>query len=262
MTRRRVLLVSGVLAALAAALVAIRTHDPTASGREAFDAGDFARAQAAFDDALAQGPEAAPLLYNRALVALARDDLPGARAFAARAADRAPADFEGRAAMVQGIASFRHALVAEQAARQPGADARALQEAIGAAEDAVTAWRVAVRSRADWRAASRNLERGSALLARLQERRRVQQGKPPKPDTPDPDADPSNNEGEDGGDPPANPGADTDPPPRPDAAIEVRDLPGSRILGLLELLRRKEAEKQTLRRAVRRARAADVERDW
>lgn len=244
------------LACLAALLAGC---DRTAAGRDAYAAGRYAEALARFDAAAAEAGDDVPaeLWYGQALSALAAGDPARAETAARRAIEAADPELLALSRFLLGNVAYARSLRAEAEARKPGADARAFQWAIAATEDALAAWRAAAATRDDWPAARRNVERALLRLEALRERRQTGgkgkpkpgDGKPPPDEPPKPDAPPPPPPPDDGG-------------KDPDTAVAEDELPPSRVLGLFELLRAKEAAKRATRRAERRARASEVERDW
>jgi len=206
--------------------------------------------------------------WARADAAIARGDLA-----AAEAAARDAAAHPERAALgaivyfVRGSVAFARSERAEAAAALPDADPTLLDRAIADAEDALVAWRKAATSRDDWPAARRNVERAAIRLAAL---RAKKGGARPPPGAPD--ATPIPRAGKEGpsarapGLPPPPP-----PPPRggadpaakpPSVEVTTSELPSGEVLGLLDVLRAKEREKQAARRGEQERRGGDVERDW
>ena len=84
-------------------------------------------------------------------------------------------------------------------------------------------------------------------------------GKPRPPG--DPQGDPSQPPAQPAKPPPDRLGPQ-DPAARAETKLQSGDLPAGQVFGLFERLRAKDEEKQRLRQAQRRARAAEVERDW
>ncbi len=146
------------------------------------------------------------------------------------------------ARFLRGNEAYTQSLVlAKQAA---AGDREAAKAAEMRAEDALALWQAAATTRRDWPAARRNVERALLLLARLRgqkkegtKRRKV----PPKKELPPKTED------------------EEEAAPR---RVATKDLPGGRVLGLLEVLARREQEKHAQRRARRRAASRNVERDW
>lgn len=148
---------------------------------------------------------------------------------------------EGLRAFAQGHEAFAASLELETEARRPGGDPEAWKAAVKSAEDALAYWQWAAATRSDWPPARRNVERALLRMARLRERA--------GPKTP-PKDEPKGDE------------ETKDDPPLPPARPEVADLPPAKVLGLFDLLRDRERDKQRMRRAQRRVRSAEVERDW
>jgi hypothetical protein len=166
---------------------------------------------------------------DRALAALRAGDEDAAEAAAARVGG-------GFGAFVRGNVAF---------SRSEAAEALAPDLAIAQAEDAVASWRFAAASRPDWPAARRNVERGLLRLERLREKRTGKPAPPPEPEAPEPVPEPP-------------------PPEAPEetAELEEGELAPRDVLRLLEVVTEKERQKLALRRELRHARAAEVEKDW
>lgn len=234
-------------AALLGLLLLAAACDGTAEGRAAWRAGRTRDALAAF---AGDSPE---LCYDRALAALELGELDVAERAADEAA-RADPDFAARRDFLRGNVAFQRSLRAEADAQRPGAPASALERAQADAEDALAFWRRAAASRPDWPEARRNVERALLRLAALRDQRREGGGGSDRPPEPAP--------GERGPDVPPPPRKPDDAPDAADVAMEEGELPPGQVLGLLELLRRKEAEKRELRRTERGAASSAVEKDW
>lgn len=181
--------------------------------------------------------------------------------------DGAAAEAEARRVFLEGNAAYQRSEEAERASRRPDADPTTLDFAIVRAEDAIAFWRKAAITREDWPEARRNVERGLLLLKHL---RAAQAEKNQKPDTkPDeaPDAKPV--PPPDGKQLPPPPPPPPPPPakpsddgatPKPEAAAP--DLTPEQVAKLLEVLQEREKQKVAARRADRKARAGNVEKDW
>ena len=181
-----------------------------------------------------------------AVRALAAEDFDGARAAAQRAAETGGERFEGFRYFVRGNAAF--ALSLEMEAEAERGDPEAGKMAYQAAEDALAYWQRAAASRPKWPAARRNVERGLLRMEALRERKQDAE-KPPEDELP---PDPV---------PPETP-EDGEPPEASTAKIETADLPAEKVGTLLEVLIERERRKRDFRRAQRRARGVEVERDW
>ena len=147
---------------------------------------------------------------------------------------------------LRGNDAFAASVALEAEGLRPGGDPEASKAAVMRAEDALAHWRAAARTRADWPEARRNVERGLLRLARLREKR----GGRRKPRRPEPRK------------PPRSPEDAEDERPAPQPRLLSVELPAARVLDLLDVLEAREREKRLVRRAWRRRRAADVERDW
>ena len=152
--------------------------------------------------------------------------------------DAEPKELAARRVFLEGNAAFAKSEEAERASKQPNADPTTLEFAIVRAEDAVAFWRKAAVTRNDWPEARRNVERGLLLLKRL---RAEQADKNKKPDNK-----------------PSEP-PDAKPVPPPDG---TPDLTPEQVMKLFEVLQEKEKQKLVARRADRKARSIDVEKDW
>jgi len=181
-----------------------------------------------------------------AVLALKAEDFDGAEAAAQRAVQTGGARFEGFHYFVRGSAAYALSLEMETEAER--GDPEAEKMAYQAAEDALAYWQMAAASRPDWPAARRNVERGLLRMEALRERK--QDGEKPPEDEPPPDPGPTDTP-EDG-----------EPPEASTAKIETADLPAGKVGTLLEVLIERERRKRDLRRAQRRARGVEVERDW
>ena len=191
---------------------------------------------------------------------------------ATEAAREGGTDFEARRDFLRGAAAFAKSELAEEMSKRPDAEPTALEFAIARAEDALAAWRTAASSREDWPEARRNVERALLRLARLRAEKASKDpknaDKPPEPG--DPKAPPLPKPGitpppPPPALPPSPPPADgtgMDPAPKPSPVAEKPDLSPAEVLRLLEVLRAKDEEKVVKRRAERRVRSSDVEKDW
>lgn len=216
-----------------------------ASGLDAYRAGRFEDAAAAFRATIAAEGEAASaeVRANLALAALRSGALTEAEVAARAAAERDADRFAGFARFVEGSVAFARCDQSMAQASGPEAESFALDIALSQAARARDAWRDAVRTRGDWPEARRNVERALRRIDEL-ERLKRERATPPPQQEPDP--------------PPAN---DPVAPDRePDAALD--ELPRERVFELLDLLDAKEREKRGLRAKVRAQRPATAERDW
>ncbi len=185
------------------------------------------------------GHSEAELEYAAARAALVAGDHAEAER-RAEAAARAGGDrFEALRAFLRGNVAFARCEMFEPAAE--AGDNEAYKSALKNAEDALAYWRWAAKSRDDWPAARRNVERALFKLAALREKRRDGKQKPPQPPAP-------------------TDGDEAKPPP--DSPLEEKDLPAGEVLGLFDVLVRRDAEKIKLRRAQRATAKDRVERDW
>ena len=205
--------------------------------------------------------------YDEALAALTDGDLEAADAAAERAAG-GDDDVAPYGAFLRGNVAFAKAMLIAEEAKKPDADPRLRAPAIAYAENALAFWRTAATSRSDWPEARRNVERALLLLESLRERRSENdpQRRPPPgsqdgtpeeaPPAPPPPPEPT---------PPPpipGPGPEDDGPEEVPTTVETTELPAADVLRLLDLLERKEGEKQAVRRVRQRRRSGDVERDW
>ena len=194
------------------------------------------------------------LLLSTALVGCGHDES-GSEEVAARR------DF------LEGNAAFARSEEAERAAKQAGADPTTLDFAIVRAEDAVAFWRKAAVTRDDWPEARRNVERGLLLLKRLRaaqaEKNKKPDSKPSEPSdakpVPPPDAKPLVPPPPP---PPPPPPKSSDGAESPKPEASTPDLTPEQVMKLLEVLQEKEKQKLAARRADRRARSLDVDKDW
>lgn len=148
---------------------------------------------------------------------------------------------------LRGNEAFAASVALEAEGRRQGGDPEALKAAVMRAEDALAHWQAAARTRLDWPQARRNVERALLRLDRLREKRGGRRKPPPPPPPPEP---------------PAPEDAEDEPRPAVRPRLLSAELPGSRVLDLLERLEAREREKRAVRQAWRRARGDDVEQDW
>jgi tetratricopeptide (TPR) repeat protein len=240
-------------ASLLLVLLALAGCDASAPGRVAWEEGRRTEALAAWREAVRAAGESAsaPLLHDLALAALAAGALEEAEDASRRAAERGGPEFAARHDFVRGNVAFARSEAMEAEANRPGGEATAMERARAHAEDALAAWRRAATSRAWWPEAGRNVERALLRLERLRDRKGTGEQRPPPgpPPTPPPLPPPS-----------PTPPEPTERPARPEVA--ATDVGPAEIMALLEVLRRKEAAKIDLRRAVRHAPSPGGERDW
>ncbi len=224
----------------------------------AFDAGSRAYRDGRFDDAWRafaavdreRGDDAPPeLLVDLALAALGAGALDAAEIAAEKAAVRGGGELYAFRDFVLGNAAFVRAERAEAQAGGPEAEPFAFDVAIAYARAAADAWAAAAARGADWPAARRNVERSLRKIDELTERRseaekRQQERKKDPKEEPEP-----------------VPPKDDEPEIAPPTVAPELDGP-ELVERLLDRLAAKEREKHEVRQANRRARSADVERDW
>jgi hypothetical protein len=188
-------------------------------------------------------------LFNRALAALRAGDLTAAEAAAESAAARGTPEIAALCDFLRGNAAFARCRMAERQASAAGAEPFALDVAITYARKARRLWQLAAMSRPDWPAARRNVERALLKEEELGRRKAERQKQPPRRTEAPPKPRPKPPAGRDG---------------ESDAAVDpqLEELAPEEVLRLLDKLAQKEKEKRALRRSHRRARTAEVERDW
>ncbi len=149
---------------------------------------------------------------------------------------------EARETFLKGNEAFALSLDFERQAE--AGDPEALKVAHLRAEDAVAYWQAAAKTRLDWPEARRNLERALIRLEQLRERKKegTKRKKAPKKK-----------------DEPKKKDDEEKAPPR---KVETKDLPAARVLGLLQLLEKREQLKRLARQKERSKRSVNVERDW
>jgi len=164
---------------------------------------------------------------------------------AARSAgQRGDARYEALRYFVRGNVAYARSLEMDDKAAR--GDPEAAKMAYQLAEDALAYWQMATASRSDWPVARRNVERGLLRLRALRESKTARE-KPPEPvQSPDPTAPPESEE----------------EPELSTALVETRDLPAGQVGEVLAVLVAREERKRALRRVQRKARGAQVERDW
>ncbi|MHC4548754.1 MAG: hypothetical protein ACYTEZ_08240 [Planctomycetota bacterium] len=224
-----------------------------ASGVDAYREGRFRDAHAAFrkaEESAGNGASAA-LSFNRALAALRAGDLSDAEAAAQRAAARGGPEMAARCDFLRGNAAFARCRLAERQASTAAAEPFAWDVAIIYARKARDAWQRAAMSRPDWPAARRNVERALLKIEELKRKKAEQDQRPPRPPGPQPPPPPQ---------PPEARGKEDEPAPADEPQLE--ELAPEQVLRLLDRLAQKEQEKRALRRSHRKARMAEVERDW
>jgi len=235
-------------------------RDPHAAGERAYAQGDYRKAFEAFQEAVINaGDGAAPeLLYNHALAALRAGLLLDAEVTAEKAAARGGREFSALRDFLLGNTAFMRSRKAEVLADEPDAKPSAFDAAIAHAEQARLHWQRAAASRDDWAEARRNVERALLALEALKKKREAAEQR--RLQTKDKQfnekqLDPSlQSQLDDAG--------DTE---EQDSKVEplLTELATEQLVqSLLEKLERKEQEKLETRRAARRARGAEVERDW
>lgn len=221
-------------------------------GAEAYREGRFEEAYALLSEEVeTEGESASPeLLYNHALAALRVGEPRLAQFSADKALGRGGEAFGPRCRFVLGNAAFAQALNAERQADTPEAEPFAFDVAIRYAGIARDSWALAAAIRVGWPEAERNVERALTKLQELGEKRAAaeERNKPRTAPKPDPLPLPG------GGDQKVT----EDGVPE---ALLTR-LTEEQVLALIERLGEKEREKLTVRRAHRRERMRDVEKDW
>ncbi len=231
-------------------------------------AGRYEQALAGWEAQASEAGANAPatLHHNIALAALHVGQLEKAEATAAAAVKAGGQPFESLLAFVRGNVAFERSKQMEHEATRPGGDPKAMEMALMLAEDAQARWQHAATLRpVDWPAARRNVERALLRLKALRESRRGGRADRPSQPPSQPGGDPEGGDPnpEDGPEPPKPPTKEgVDPSLPPDDALNRRDLPASKVLGLLDLLAEKDKERQALRRKARRERGTKVEKDW
>ncbi len=210
-------------------------------GVEALRAGDATTARQLLQIALDEAGDDAPLAWHidHALAALAVGDDDAALASVERSAV-ARGDDRGLADFVRGVVSYRRALAIERETAG-GGEMAAFDPAVLHAQAAVAAWTRALRTRADWPQARRNIERARELL----ERAARATSSPPPPDESEDEDVPDEEADEEDVELPAH----------------LTELPPSRVRSLLDLLARKERDKAALREQEQRRRTSGG-RDW
>jgi hypothetical protein len=216
-------------------------------GVEAYREGRFRDAHAELQAAGDSAP--AERVFNRALAALRAGDLTDAETAAESAAARGTPEIAALCDFARGNAAFARCRMAERQANTAAAEPFAFDVAITYARKARRLWQLAAMSRSDWPAARRNVER--ALLKEDELRRKKADREEQQRKKTDPKPKPN---------PPPTPGPDAEPDPAVDP--QLKELAPEEILRLLDKLAQKEKEKRALRRSHRKARMADVERDW
>jgi len=226
-----------------------------ASGTEAFRAGRYPEALAAFTAVAAAVGDAAPaeLHFDLALAALRAGRPEQAAEAALRAAAGGPV-LAPSCDFLLGNAAWLRCERADAAASLTDPEPGAFDTAIAAAVTAGEAWQRAVVARGAWPEAARNVERAQQKRADLERRKlefeqsrraRKQPGEPQPLPLPVPE--------------PA-PGPEQPQPAQP--APQLAPLSPEQVQHLLERLAAKEQEKQVLRRREQQAQRIAVERDW
>lgn len=216
-------------------------------GREAYEAGRYEDAHAAFRDAGDDAP--APTLANRALAGLRAGQLRDAADAAERAVAEGAGEVASRAQFLRGSVAFAQCELAEQQANTLEAEPFAFDIAIRYGEVARQHWREAAMTREDWPEARRNVERALLKLMTLRNKKREAERRREKKSAPKPEPKPlPNPEKEEVEEKPGDPA--------------IAALSAEEVLRLFERLAMKEREKVELRREQRRERMAEVEKDW
>ncbi|MBW2415610.1 MAG: hypothetical protein JRG76_13985 [Deltaproteobacteria bacterium] len=224
------------------ALLLFGCGDP---GGRAYREGRFRDAHEAFRSAGDDAPAAR--LFNRALAALRAGDLTEAETAAEAAAARGTPEIAALGDFLRGNAAFERCLMAERQASTAAAEPFAFDVALTYARKARGLWQLAAMSRSDWPEARRNVER--ALLKADELKRKKADREEQQRRKTDPRPKPR---------PPPAPDAVQDPAVEP----QLEELDPDEVLRLLDKLAEKEKEKRALRRLHRKARMAEVERDW
>ena len=235
---------SKILTVLAIPLVLAGCVGPS-EGEEAYRAGRFPEAHAAFVRA-SEGEDPSPeVLVNRTLAALGAGDLPDAASSAERVAGGDGPELARVGDFLLGNVAYARCEIAEKQAATPEAEPFAYDIAIEYGKTARDSWKRAVASREDWPEARRNVERALLRLRSLETQKAEKEQarkpipkpmpriilRPPEDDDPDPEA-------------------------------QLTELRPEQVLALLEKLGEKEKEKRELRRSHRGERMAKVEKDW
>ncbi|MHC4923023.1 MAG: hypothetical protein ACYTG4_02955 [Planctomycetota bacterium] len=219
-----------------------------------------------------EGDAAGPtLLFNAALAATREGRVDEAARLVARAHESARGPLVVACADLAAHVAWERSLLAEQRAAAPDSDPALLDEAVLRTEEALYHWKaVAAAVRRDRAEVRRNAERAVLRLEDLRSRGRNSRkvgrngpGAPPAP-VPAPSSTDSSKK------PPrvrpravpVVPPNSGEPPPTDPGAPVTRELPGDRVLGLLESLGAMEREKRAVRRSRRKERTRSVERDW
>lgn len=238
-------------------ILALLSGDVLSSGIAAYREGRFRDALEAFRSAETRAGDAASaeLLYDRARAALAVGELVEAQIAAEKAAARGGDRFLALRDFLEGSVAFERCLRAEVMVSGPDARPGAFDRPIRRAREARDAWIRAAASRADWPQARRNLERALLKLEQLERqqaelRQQDVQDEQKKDDRnrPDPRLADQRQREERGS--------------APELDLIDDELTPEQVLALFERLDEKEREKGALRRAQRRVRQQDVEKDW
>lgn len=226
-----------------------RNDDPFARGVALYRSGDAQQALAALTEAeQAAGHDAsAPLLFDRALAALATGELRVAETCAEKMAARGGATFYGLRDFLLGNAAFIAGERAEAEGALAEADPTALRLAIQHVRKARESWIRALVTREDWPAARRNIARADARLRILEIKRdAAEEARKAKQE--------SNQKKKQRG--------PTETEEREAEMQRARVLSTQDIAALLARIEETESEKRRLRRAERSAKQRGVERDW
>jgi len=276
MTARTLLVALLLSVAVCAAATGCTRDAEFDAGRVAYEARDYRRARDAFTLATERDGEAASseLLHWAALASLRAGDLDAAEELSSRAV-LAGAPFVAQRDFLRGNVAFARSEIAAEQARAVEAEPFAFDVAIGHAETARDAWAQAAAARDDWPEARRNAERAwhraEALRREKSEVERSRDtkkagGGPPRINAVrlDPQQKPPDDVGDQRKQPQssATDGTSDDQGQDPALALAEGELAADQVLRVLDTLRAKEDEKLAARRASRRARSANVERDW
>ena len=224
------------------ALLLFGCSDP---GVKAYGEGRFRDALEAFRSA---GDDAPPArLVNRALAALRAGDLTDSETAAEAAAARGTPEIAALCDFLRGNAAFERCLMTERQASTAAAEPFAFDVAITYARKARGYWQLAAMSRSDWPEARRNVERALLKVDELERKKADREEQQRRKTDPRPKPKPA-----------PTPDAEQDPAVQP----QLKELDPDEVSRLLDKLAEKEEEKRALRRSHRKARMAEVERDW
>ncbi len=156
--------------------------------------------------------------------------------------DRAALE-QAHATFLDGNAAYEGSLALDEAAA--AGDREAFNAAVMRAETALAYWQRAAASRADWPQARRNVERALLRLEELREKRRDSGKKKKAPKKKD-----------------ESETKDDEKMKAPPRRVATKALPKERVLGILDLLEKREQKRRALRMKKRAEQSANVERDW